>query len=1584
MNSFEAEEVKEGGGEIAIVGMSLRFPGAKNVAEFWQNLRDGVESVSFFSEQELAAAGVSAEILRAPNYVRASATLGDVESFDASFFGFYPREAELMDPQHRLFLECAWEALEDAGYNPDIYQGMIGVYAGAGINSYLMNNLLSNEEAVRTLDPYQLIIQNDKDFLASRVSYKFNLKGPSVVVQSACSTSLVAVHFACQSLLSYQCDMALSGGVTIRVPEQRGYLYEEGGVASPDGHCRAFDARARGIVGGNGVGIVVLKRLGDAIADGDSIHAIIKGSAINNDGSMKVGFTAPSVEGQSAVIAMAQAVAQVEADSIGYVETHGTGTVLGDPIEISALTEAFRSSTSRKNFCAVGSVKTNVGHLDTAAGVAGLIKTVLALKHKMIPPSLNFEHPNPNINFANSPFYVNARLSPWDVSGTTRRAGVSSFGMGGTNAHLILEEAPGKESASHPDRAQLLVLSAKTSMALEKITANLIAYLKQHPDASLADVAWTLQVGRKAFKHRRAVVCRTVEEAARLLEEATAGQVFTASELQSHPSIIFLFPGQGAQEVQMGAELYRVEALFREQVDYCAEFLRPLLGCDLRDVIYPDGADTEEATRRLNQTALTQPALFVVEYATARLWMEWGIRPQAMIGHSIGEYVAACVAGVLSLKDALRLVARRGRLMQELPAGLMLAVTLSQGELQPFLPEEISLAAVNGPAQCVVSGESDAIRKLERRLTEAGVAHRRLQTSHAFHSTMMEPILETFTAEVKRLSLHPSSIPYLSNLSGTWVTEEDATDPHYWPNHLRRTVRFAENVAELARMPDAIWLEVGPGQTLGQLVRKQPGVESPRVLSSMSLGRGSDAEESRALRTLGRLWLAGSECHWPALHAGTEPGRISLPTYPFERQRYWIAPATKSSTEGKTTHAAPRKLEASEWLYAPLWKQSLPLLALSHAALVERTQRWLVFDDGHPVAAALTERLKQSGHDVLTVTRGAEFIPASEHSYSLNPSRRADYDLLLSELQARRKWPDIILHQWSAGADEATEGGPEAFAKAQETGFYSLLYLAQALGKQHSMQPLQVCVVTEDAQGVTGLEQLRPERATILGLCKVIPQEYSHITCRSIDLHSPEALDRGRAGLAGRLIAEILNGASERTVAYRGGHRWVQSFERLPLEAQTAPRPGLRQGGVYLITGGLGRIGLLLARHLAQSVQAKLVLVGRTKLPAREDWETWVATHDEQDASCQKIRDVQALEILGSEVLIVSADVSAQAEMRALLSQLDERFGALHGVIHAAGLIGPEWLKEVQQTERRDCEAHFRPKAYGLISLAGSLSGRELDFCLLMSSVSSILGGLAFAAYASANSYMDAFAQRRNMDGGSPWLSVNWDGWRSGEGSPQMIAGVNQQASLSLTAQEGGESFQRLLPFVGEVSQLVVSTSDLSARINQWIKLERPAGLARTTGSGVAGSPVLTTEEVSQGSAGEMSASEGRYPRPPLQTIFVAPRDEAEKAVARIWTQALGIGEIGVDDNFFELGGDSLLATQVIAQLRASFQVELSVQNFFNNPTVASLAATLTSLSEERESDDGAELLRMLEQLSEEETEVELNRRTRTAVEESA
>ncbi|MEW6496758.1 MAG: condensation domain-containing protein, partial [Cyanobacteriota bacterium] len=769
-----------------------------------------------------------------------------------------------------------------------------GVYAGAGLNTYtyLLSNLIPNGLG-QSLDSLEVLIGNDKDFLTTRVSYKLNLSGPSVSIQTACSTSLVAVHIACQSLLNGECDMALAGGVSIKVPQKSGYFYQEGGIVSPDGHCRAFDANARGTVFGSGVGVVVLKRLEDAINDGDSIQAVIRGSAISNDGSLKVGYTAPSIDGQVKVVAEALAVAEVEAETITYVETHGTGTHLGDPIEIAALQKVFGASTQKQGFCAIGSVKTNIGHLVATAGVASLIKTVLALKHKLLPPSLHFQQPNPQIDFANSPFYVNTKLREWNIGKTSRRAGVSSIGIGGTNAHVVLEEAP-STGASEPSRPwQLLVLSAKTSSALESTTANLAKYLKQHPDLNLADVAYTLKVGRKAFSHRRILVCHDLDDAVRALEVADSKRVFTYLQESGDRPVVFMFPGQGSQYVNMAREIYQSEPTFQKQVERCCELLQPHLGIDLRQVLYPSEQETEVARQQLEQTSLTQPALFVIEYALAKLWIEWGIRPVAMIGHSVGEYVAACLSGVFSLEDALGLVAKRGQLMQQLPRGSMLSVALAAEELQPMLDQNLSLAASNGPSLCVVAGSVDAVAQLECLLTKKAVDFRRLHTSHAFHSQMMEAILAPFTNQVKKIKLHTPQIPYISNVTGTWITAETATNPSYWAKHLRQTVRFAEGIQELLKQPERILLEVGPGLTLTALAKQNSSEPGQIVLSSLRHPKDPQSDVEFLLNAAGRLWLTGDQLDGAGFYASScelRRHRIPLPTYPFERQRYWIDP----------------------------------------------------------------------------------------------------------------------------------------------------------------------------------------------------------------------------------------------------------------------------------------------------------------------------------------------------------------------------------------------------------------------------------------------------------------------------------------------------------------------------------------------------------------------------------------------------------------------------------------------------------------------------------------------------------------------
>ena len=879
---------------IAIIGMAGRFPGAQSVPEFWKNQLNGVEAISHFTVDELEIPN-AATASSSPNYVRAHSVLEDADLFDPEFFGIYPREAELMDPQHRLFLETCWVALEDGGYDPFAYSGAIGVFGGTSHATYFLSQLCTDPAFIGKftggyqIDNFAEMMGNQLDFLATRVSYKLNLRGPAFGLVSGCSTSLVAVSQACQSLLTYQSDMALAGGVSVTFPQKRGYNYQEGGMGSADGHCRTFDANAQGTVFGSGVGVVLLKRVEDAVRDGDQIYAVIRGFALNNDGSAKVGYTAPSVEGQARVIALAQETAGVHPDTIGYVEAHGTGTPLGDPIELSALNQAFRSRSTRKKFCAIGTVKTNIGHLDVAAGVTGLIHATHVVRYGEFPPTLNFKAPNPKFDLENSPFFVNANRKKWNADGQPRRAGVSAFGVGGTNAHVILEQAPDRPSTPSTKPAQLLVISARSETALNHASENLAEHLRASKDLNLADAAWTLQVGRRNFTHRRSVVAGSAEEAAAALSQRDRNRVQTRIGPIDKPVISFLFPGQGSQHANMAREIYNSEPVFRSAVDRCAEILFPVLGADLRTLLYPPDGVSDEAKRRVTDTIIAQPAIFTIEYALAQLWMSWGIRPQAMLGHSIGEFVAACLAGVFSLEDASRLVATRGKLMHDLPAGGMLSVRLPEGEIRSRLNGKLSMAALNSPALCVVAGPFDALDAFEKKLNAEGAVCRRLITSHAFHSAMMDPILEPFTECVRQISLHAPTIPYISSVTGTWITNEQATDPQYWARHFRQPVHFSTGVIELRKNPAAVLLEVGPGNVLAQLARQHTGFPAEQlIVSSLSDGYSGEGDATSLMNALGLLWTAGVQPRWTELHKGEPRQRISLPTYPFERKRYWL------------------------------------------------------------------------------------------------------------------------------------------------------------------------------------------------------------------------------------------------------------------------------------------------------------------------------------------------------------------------------------------------------------------------------------------------------------------------------------------------------------------------------------------------------------------------------------------------------------------------------------------------------------------------------------------------------------------------
>ncbi len=875
---------------IAIVGLACRVPGAQTPEAFWKNLAGGVESFTELTDEQLTAAGVPEALFRDPRYVRRRPTIEGAGLFDAAFFGMTPREAEVLDPQQRLFLECAWEALESACCDPTRATGPVGVFGGVFMSTYLLN-LLSRPDVLEAVGDVAARHGNDKDYLATRVSFKFDLRGPSLAVGTSCSTSLVATHLACQSLLARECDTALAGGVSITFPQHAGYLYQEGDVLSPDGRCRAFDAGAAGTVFGDGAGVVVLRRLEDALRDGQPVRAVILGSAINNDGSSKVGYTAPSVDGQAAVITEALAVAGVSADSISYVETHGTGTSLGDPIEIAALTRAFQATTRRRGYCAIGSVKTNVGHLATAAGVTGLIKAVLSLEARQLAPSLHFRSPNPLIDFAATPFRVNTALTEWSCEGP-RRAGVSSFGMGGTNAHVVLQEAPRRPAGAAAATPQVFTLSAKTPEALQAAAAQLADHVERSPATPIAAAALTLQLGRQHFPHRRAMVAQDAAElSAQLREQATGTAALPGRQ------VAFLFPGQGAQHPGMARGLYETEPVFRAEVDACLAALKRRAQLDLRGPLFGGSED------QLRNTELAQPALFVIEHALAQLWRAWGVAPAAMLGHSVGELVAACQAGVLERDDALELVAARGRLAQRMEPGAMLAVSLSAPELAALLggAQDVELAAENGPSQCVLSGPTVAIARVKEQLAALGHSAQVLRTSHAFHSAMMEPAVGPLTDLVAKLPLRAPKSPFLSNVTGTWATAEEVTSPAYWGRHLRGTVRFSQGAAALLADERYVFLEVGPGRTLSSLIRARPESAGRVICTTL----GQDDHPRAFLRAAGQLWSAGVSV---GFEARVPPGGrqlIALPTYPFERKLHWVQPGPALGVNGGSEHGRP-------------------------------------------------------------------------------------------------------------------------------------------------------------------------------------------------------------------------------------------------------------------------------------------------------------------------------------------------------------------------------------------------------------------------------------------------------------------------------------------------------------------------------------------------------------------------------------------------------------------------------------------------------------------------------------------------------
>ena len=1364
MSAPEASE-----NDIAVIGMSCHFPGARDIDEYWSNLIGGIESITPITEDDLVAEGVEPALRADPNYVRAGAILEGVDLFDPNFFGVSARDAAIMDPQHRHFLECVWEALESGGIVPATHGGSIGVFGGCGMGTYFMNNLLTNPGLLQTVGWFLLRhTGNDKDFLSTFASYKLNLRGPSVNVQTACSTSLVAIHMACQSLLSGECDVAVAGGSTIAVPHRVGYLFSEGEIMAPDGHCRAFDADAKGTIFGSGSGVVVLRRLADALEAGDHVWAVVKGSAINNDGASKAGYMAPSVEGQARAIAEALAVADVDARSIDYVEAHGTGTAVGDPIELAALTQAFRETTDDSGFCRIGSVKPNIGHLDTAAGVASFIKTVLALDRGQLPASLWYQRPNPEIDFERSPFRVNAEVTPWPRGSRPRRAGVSSLGVGGTNAHIVLEEAPAAMAATGDDgKLPLLVLSARSIGALDEMTARLVETLRQRqPAMNLGDVAHTLQSGRTPFEVRRAVACRDVGDAIEVLTHGDPQRITTRKVERTGASVAFLLPGGGAQYPAMGQGLYEHEPVYRNAVERGLQWLESHVEADWRELLLPtSGSVSDDARERLTAPSIQLPLIFVVEYALAKLWESWGIRPAALLGHSLGENTAACLAGVFEFEDALGLVTLRGRLFEEVQGGGMVSVNATPDDLKPLLGSDLVLAVINGPDMCVVSGPSAALAALERELQSREVEHQRLKISIAAHSPLLDPILGRFGDYLRGLRLQEPTIPIVSNVSGTWLRPEEATSPDYWVSHLRSTVRFADCLGTLLAGGERVLLEVGPGRTLSSLARQHPDAPlNYPVFPSLRHPDEKVSDREFLTNAFGRLWCAGVNVDWSAFQGDAKRRKVPLPTYPFERKSYWIKPGKVDYADRRETRVLTRSPNLDDWFYRVAWRpESRP-----KDGAPGKSRRWLVFVDDAGIGAAVCKQLRERGNEVIAVAEGDAYYRQGESQYLLAPEAgRKGYDALVADLVAHDTVPDRILHMWLLAAKPKVRPGSSLFHHHQERGFYSLLHLAQALGDEGLRDPLHITVFANGFQQIGDEAVLHPEKATLLGPARVMPREFPDITCSVVDVALPPEAPRriwpfGRDQDGGQQsVADILRELdaplANQVVALRFGQRFVQFVERVPaLERPTDGAQPLRKGGCYMVTGGLGGIGLAMAKHLAESVQAKLVLLGRSSFPAAEQWDRWLADHGEYDRTSRKIRALRRLEEAGAQVMVESVDVANLDEMTRVIQRVRARFGPIHGVVHAAGVMDDGIIQLKTETS---VENVLAPKVHGTLVLTQVLSEEKLDFMALFSSTSAVVAPAGQVDYVAANSFLNAVAHGRAHDS-THVVAVNWGVWK--------------------------------------------------------------------------------------------------------------------------------------------------------------------------------------------------------------------------------
>jgi acyl transferase domain-containing protein/acyl carrier protein len=1286
---------------VALIGMSGRFPGASSPGALWDNLLAGVKGLRELTDEELRAAGADPGMLADPSYVRIGGPLADIDQFDGAVFGISPRETEAMDPQHRLFLECSWEALEGAGYCPTGVPGSVGVFAGCGFPDYIVKNIqhLFAEPGGVLL----IAVGNERDSLASFVSYKLGLTGPSIGVQTFCSTSMIAVHLACQSLLTYECDTALAGGAFIPLPQPAGYLYEPGGIASPDGRVRSFDAEANGTVMGSGVGAVALKRMSEALADGDVIHAVILGSATNNDGRVRAGYTAPGVDGQAEVIELALGVAGVKPETVGYVECHATGTALGDSIELAAMTRVF--TQSRQDPCVLGTLKPSLGHLDRASGVAGLIHAALTLKHELLPATPNYQSPNPALATAQDQFTVLTEHRRWPAGPTPRRAGVNSFGLGGTNAHVVLEQAPARPQRPGRPGPHLLAFSAADDHALTEVTERLRQYLTEHLDDDLADVAFTLQASRGGFALRRAVVCRDTGDAVAALAD-------------------------------------------------------PARWLD------------HKTRRRTAKVRLVAP--------DAQVPALWWPQLRAAIGDLTG--------------------------------------------------------IGTGPGGQAPSADADrdgALSALADWLAKLGV--------RPLHGEAVQP----------------AGTPEASQLTG---------------------------VEDVVVAPS-------PGNSAGEWL----------------------------LATLARLWQAGCAIDWAALHRG-QGRRVELPTYPFQRRRYWVDPKPTASNSPDMWWSAPetagRTYDRSQWTYLPTWQlRPCPVADLDER--VRQAGPWLVFI-GDDRGEALARHLGRSGADVTVVRPGEKFGQDETGDFTIRVAAADDMSRLLSRLPAS---PRAIVHGFSLGGAEA---GPATdpmahFDAEQERGFYSALALAAQLVDETGVAPrAELILLTSGAVGVAGSDLRHPEHATLAALPPSLAQENPRLRCRHLDV---DAAPAGHAAELTAATSQILAAALspyEGPMAVRAGELWLRRYQPFPTEEPLDDHGPIRDGDTVLITGGLGDIGLVLSRHLAAKYGCKLVLTARSGLPPREEWQQFLdSVPVGGERAARHIKNILDLEKQGAEVLAMSADAADPEQMRAVITAANERFGEIDVAVHGAGVQDARYFNYAHLIDRAACDAHLAAKVKGFHVLQEVLGNQCSDRRITFSSLAAVLGGMTLAPYAAANAALDAYARVARMSGAGRWITVDWDTWSI---DPDRLLGHGPGVTeYAMAPAEALDIFERALGSGDRVGHLVISTGSLAARIQLWV-----------------------TGDIHDAD-GQDGDDRERYPRPDLNTPYVAALEGTETILAEIWSMVLGIEPIGVHDNFFELGGHSLIAINLTARIRKSLGVAIPITALLENATIRTLAELIDS-----------------------------------------